>query len=143
MLPRPLMNFWSMRSCFIFEARSARAAPLPAHPEGPAQHVAVVRVERDVLAAALGLRELAADEPIRELLALRVATDDAHRVLRRADLRPHDLAPHDVLLEVTAHHLDFGKLHSVPLVRLGLDGALGPPAVGLVRSLVLRFLLRP
>ena len=70
-----------------------RADELAAHPEVRHEHVAVVHVQQDVLAAALGLGELAPDEQVGELLALAVPADHPHRVLRRTYLglgRPCD-----------------------------------------------------
>src|SRR5581483_10726721 len=67
--------------------------------------------QQHVLAAPLGLGDLAALEPGGELLSLAVTTNDPHRVARRADLRALDLPSDHVLLEVPTHHLDFRKLH--------------------------------
>src|SRR6058998_309151 len=113
---------------------------LAAHAEMDHKHVTVVQEQQDVLPTAVGLQDLAADQPVDELLAPAVPADDPHGILRRSDLGRGDLAAHDVLFEVSPHHLDFGKLHLRSL-RPRLDGALRELHVGFVGGLLLGLFL--
>ena len=85
---------------------SVAALELPAHPEMGHEDVAGVEVQQDVLPATLHLRELVALQARREVLALGVPSDHAHRVARSLHLHRLYPATDDVLLEVASHHLD-------------------------------------
>src|SRR5207237_4294117 len=110
------------------ERRALGAADeLPAHAEVHDEHIAGVELHQEVLALALHLGDLPADEERAELLALAVTADDAHGVLGRTDLHLLEAAADHVLLEIATHDLDFGKLHLSSL----RSCVSSPPADGL------------
>src|SRR5207302_9427856 len=84
------------------------------HPEVHDQDVPGVEMEQQVLPTPFDLGDLAPVEPRREIPALRMATDHAHRVLRPLDLGGLDATADHVAFQVAAHDLHPRKLHSSP-----------------------------